>query len=499
MIADRPLSGSGLGTYALIYPFYAKKSLRDQTWATHAESDWLTLTAEAGIPAMLLALFSLGMLCWQIPKLARLSGYEWPLRSAFLAAFFAELLHGLVDVPLHRPELGWWIMLLGGIGFGGAVVVEENRPYPHRTLIALRCQRAIFLASGLAMIVLGSSLLLAEWGRGSAWQPSPFEIHGIRSRLLTLSLKGDPDSLREAIGSCQKAISEHPLQHIFYYQLALLVLQEREDIPRAESLFELERRISPHDPSFVLEQGKVLADRDPKAAAVIWGEALRRRLLLDQLPACIPRAADLLYSMIAEAQGHPALLAQLPTMISSTTTELQMLWYQRPECDPAMIAVALKDRSFMGKLDAHQQDHLIELWFQHHGERSEIEELLAQHPEYAHASSATQASLLAASGQEKEACQLLLKTFHLQIPEISTSMHSAGQDVPGDPLEAARYYLTRGNDLAARRLLAESLQGGGGDREGKDLFLRAILEMRENNWQAAFGTLLEFLHTTHQL
>ncbi len=497
MIAARPVSGSGLGTYALMYPFSAKRSLRDQTWATHAESDWLTLAAEAGIPATLLALFALGVLCWRIPALALLSGREWPLRWAFLSAFFAELLHGIVDVPLHRPELGWWIMLLVGIGFGGAVMAGEN---PRLTILAVRFQRGIFVAGGLAMIFLGDSLMLAEWGRGS--ELPPFATKIVRARLIDLSLQGDKGSLREAIAECQKAICDHPLQHLLYYQLAILVLQEHADIPRAERLFELERRISPHAPSFVFEQGRVLADRDPEGAAGIWREAMRRRLLLDQRPDCmIPRASDLFYSMIAAAQGHPALFAELPALVSSTTPELRMIWYQRPECDPAMIAQAVRDRSFMEQLNSQQQGHLFELWFQHHGERKEIEEFLGQHQEYARVATATRASLLASSGQEKEACRLLVETFHLQIPQITTSIHSAGQDVPDDPLEAARYYLERGNDLAARRLLTESLQAkrDAGDQEGKTLFLRAVLEMRENNWKASVGSLLEFLHTTHQL
>ena len=47
MMADFPLTGSGLGTYRFIFPFYADASLREAT-AIHPESDWLMAEIEAG-------------------------------------------------------------------------------------------------------------------------------------------------------------------------------------------------------------------------------------------------------------------------------------------------------------------------------------------------------------------------------------------------------------------------------------------------------------------
>ena len=121
IIAENPLTGTGLGGSPSVYPFYANKSLRDQSTALHAESDWLTLCAEEGLPALLIVLAMFGFLISQIPKITAHSGREWPLRWAFISACFTEVLHGLVDVPLHKPELGWWVLLLGGVGFGGCV------------------------------------------------------------------------------------------------------------------------------------------------------------------------------------------------------------------------------------------------------------------------------------------------------------------------------------------------------------------------------------------
>ena len=492
MIAAHPVSGTGLGTYAVMYPFYADKSLREQTWALHAESDWLTLCAEGGIPAMFLAFAGVGILCAGIPRMAVLSGKEWPVRWAFLAAFFVELLHGFVDVPLHRPELGWWIMLLGGIGFSGSIGFAKSSP------AVLALQRGVFLTGGLAMIFTGGLLICSGWGWGRPL--SPFASQEERAKILSLFLKGDAVSLQQSFSECKKAISDHPLEHLLYYQLALLTLEMDHNDARAESLFEIERGLSPNDPSFVFEQGKVLAERDPDAAVGIWQEALRRQLVLDRRPsASTPRSPDLFAAMITTAQGHPALFAQLPSL-SSVSPELRMLWYERPECDPELIAAALRDSSFMNELEPRQQGGLIELWRQHHGQRNEIEVFLLQHPEYARVAFATKAALLADSGKAKEACEYLAATFHLKISEAEVPLiQTAGQDVPEDPLVAARYYLERGNNVAARRLLTEAQNSKIKEEyPGEASFLGALLEMRAENWNAALPDLLNFLRATGQ-
>jgi O-antigen ligase len=511
MIADRPVSGTGLGTYALMYPFYAKRSLRGDATALHPESDWLALCAEGGIPALLIAFSALGMLGARIPRLAAHSGHEWPVRWAFIAAFFAEVLHGLVDVPLHRPELGWWVMLLGGIGFSGCAEAGGNH-----TLL-LRLQRGILIVAGAATMIPGGLLIWAEWGGGL--QLPPFDPMAVEKELVNLSIKGDEASLKEAVIRCEQAISDHPLQHFFYFRLAILFIQldklehlyQHDDASRydstqeskvVEALFAVERRLSPNDPSFVFEQGELLADADPEAAAAIWGEALRRRLVLDRNPNCgIPRSSDLFGSMISEAQGHPALFAKLPGLAMNASPELRMLWLARPECDPALIVASVKDRSFMNALNARQQGQVIELWWQHHGRSKDIDEFLSQHPEYAGPAVATRASLLASSGHAKEACLLLMQTFHLPMLEAAgKGIGSADTDVPEDSLAAARYYLLRGNNVAARRLLSEALRGDDGevDRE-QALFLEAILEMRDGNWPAALDLLSQFLRAGGRL
>jgi O-antigen ligase len=61
MIWDYPLTGTGLGTYAFVYPFYARKSI-GEAGAVHPESDWMMIAAESGLPCLICAMLLLGVL-----------------------------------------------------------------------------------------------------------------------------------------------------------------------------------------------------------------------------------------------------------------------------------------------------------------------------------------------------------------------------------------------------------------------------------------------------
>ena len=166
-----------------------------------------------------------------------------------------------------------------------------------------------------------------------------------------------------------------------------------------------------------------------------------------------------------------------------------------------MIAAAVEDGSFMKSLDPRQQGHLIELWSSRTDDKKQIEDFLRQHPQYIRAAAATSASILASAGHQKEACLFLVDLFHLDMPELSSlSVHSAGQDVPLDPLDAAHYYLEKGNEVAARRLVIDALSSEQGTtKEAQALFLKAALEMNEKNWTEALASILDFLRSTKQL
>jgi O-antigen ligase len=497
MVGDYPLTGTGLGTYGLVYPFYAVKSLRDQSTALHPESDWLQLCSEAGLPALALALLGLALLLRKIPALAESSGHAWPVRWAFLAAFLAELLHGLVDVPLHKPELGWWVMILGGIGFSGCGGLNKERP-PGKIPMAL--QRVVFAGGGIAMLVIGAFLILAQWGGGV--HAPPFAPAAARERLVKLFAGGgDPAAASAAIAEARKMIREYPIAHTLRYQLAVMLMftehkekgaEGAEGVEEAKALFLQQQALSPIDPDLPFEQGRALAPREPMTAATFWSEALRRQLELDASPnSAVKRAGDLYYRMIAAAVDNWPLFDRLPAL--AYDNELRMIWLTQPRCGVPQLAEAARDTAFMTTLSPRDQGRIIELWWRRGSpqDRRDVEAFLASHPEYEESAVMTRAAMLAATGRQQEACALLIKARGIPVSlpkegDAPAVIRPAGDDLPADPLEAARYYLDHGNDVAARRSLDEALRR---ESSAEALLLRASIAMRAREWDAALRDL----------
>ena len=493
IITDHPFTGTGLGSYSIIYPFYADKSLRDRSTALHAESDWLTLCAEGGIPSLLIALGALGLLLRGIPNL-KSSGRNWPLRWAFLSAFFAELLHGLVDVPLHKPELGWWVLLLGGIGFGNAAALEVSHG------ISFRIQRVLFILGGLVMIGGGSLLLAAQIGKGPVIPP--IATKEIRNRVLKTFGDGtDPARVRGAVEELREAIALHPMAQQLYYQLAVLLIAVEDRVENAKTLFSVQQAISPIDPDLLFDQGKTLMRLDPEGTAVCWNEALRRQLALDQSPnSPIARTPGLYATMLQAARGQRELFYMLQDL-AAVDPEFRIMWLSNPAADKDSVAKAINDRDFMESLSIKQRGRLLELWWRS-GDKASVINYLDSHPGDAEAAIATRAAVLEFSGKQEQACRMLAEKFAIPIPApMAAGMprRDSGENVPEDPLAAAKYHMNLGNDITVRRLAAEVLKSGDREQRNESLLLISQLEMRAANWSVALRSLLDYLHASGQL
>jgi tetratricopeptide (TPR) repeat protein len=508
IIGDFPVTGTGFGTFSIVYPLYADKSLRGESWALHAESDWLTLCSEAGIPTLFLVFALIVLLIRRIPEMIEHSGREWPVRWALIAAFFAELLHGFVDVPLHKPELGWWVLILGCIGFSTGAGELEPR------VKSLRIQRIILATGGVGIALLGFLLIWSQWLNGpSMFSKAP---KAQRDEVLGLYLesmkKNDPDAAEadsrgaleshaKALDACRKALLTHPLDTNLYYQLALLYLYPGKDVASAMACFNVQRRLTPNDAWMVFEQGKVLRPFDQELAAASWKEALRRQLYLDSLPTCpYPRQTELYERMISEAIGYPYIYQRLYALVADANPKLRMMWFAQRDCQAVNIAQALNDQAFMSRISPKEQGQVFELWLGHGADRAEILDFLNKHPEYSRVAIVAHTSIMASSGQAKEACELVTQTFGIPMTEATAVpvMKAADNDVPDNSLEAARYYMKRGNNVAARRLLSESLRWDG-EKRGEAYRLYAMIEMRDGNWNDALDFLIKYLRSTGQI
>jgi O-antigen ligase len=102
MIAERPWTGSGLGTWRSVYPGFATFDLA--LIANEAHNDWAQWAAEGGIPFSLL----LAILATWLGKASVQS--VWGLGVPMV------LLHAWVDYPLREPALAFlWFAMAGAL------------------------------------------------------------------------------------------------------------------------------------------------------------------------------------------------------------------------------------------------------------------------------------------------------------------------------------------------------------------------------------------------
>ena len=111
MIRNRPLMGSGLGTWQTVYPEFA--TFDNSLFANEAHNDWAQWTAEGGIFfGLALAAVAVGaaILAWRT---------VWGLGVVFVFA------HSLIDYPIREPVIGAILFVL--IGAMIAANVERGR------------------------------------------------------------------------------------------------------------------------------------------------------------------------------------------------------------------------------------------------------------------------------------------------------------------------------------------------------------------------------------
>jgi O-antigen ligase len=100
MIAARPWTGYGLGTFAMVYPEFAR--FDPGAVVEHAHNDWLEWAAEGGWPYAAV---------WM---LLAISAMRPALRSVWGIGVPAIFVHALVDYPFARFGVAAWVFILVG-------------------------------------------------------------------------------------------------------------------------------------------------------------------------------------------------------------------------------------------------------------------------------------------------------------------------------------------------------------------------------------------------
>ena len=242
MIAAAPWCGDGLGNFRALFPFFREASvIQHAVW--HPESDWLWLAFEMSWLGVALAVGIFAIVARDAFPLAR--GTQRRLRTPALVAAIGAALHGLIDVPAHRPGSALLALLLLALARG------DSTPTPARG--------AAWMWRGIGLALLGVA---------TVWLRQPDEL------ALTETLVS-AGRFPEANAAATRMITRAPLDWQGYYARAAVAANEGR-VLSALADFRRARLLEPHHVSVPMEEGRVWARLIPELALPAWEDALRR-------------------------------------------------------------------------------------------------------------------------------------------------------------------------------------------------------------------------------
>jgi len=120
-VEENWLTGTGLGTFTLVYPGVERASQIVSVFANHAHNEYLELWLETGLPGVMLMGFFVGLVLLSFSR----SG----LAEAVFIAIIALMLHSLVDYPLRTFGLAIPFAFF-------AAVILSAKPHPDEEAMA---------------------------------------------------------------------------------------------------------------------------------------------------------------------------------------------------------------------------------------------------------------------------------------------------------------------------------------------------------------------------
>ena len=369
IIREAPLTGTGLGTFALVFPSYRQR-LISASLVLHPESDWLMAAAEMGLPACLClaALCGLVLRAWRPDR----QHPYWPLRWGVFVAAATGLLHGLVDVPVHRAALGWWLLVLVGLALQPGSASSEVVPSS-----SLRLTRVFFAVLGVGALLLGGQLIRAEWLGGPALPP--FAAARAQAEILRTFNQGDPAAAME---QARQAVQRYPLAAPLYYQLGVLLLRFEGTDAEADRAFRLQRLLEPLPPDTARAQGVVWLPLDPARSAALFVEAqARQERLCRAVSTGLEVPASYLRELVRQASGVPQTQELLWATAASRGAEGRLAWLEGADPEPvkARLASLAQDEAFLSGLGASQRRRFLAAWSQK-GDKEALQDFLAVRP-----------------------------------------------------------------------------------------------------------------------
>jgi O-antigen ligase len=127
LILEHPWLGTGVGTFAWIFPGYRPSEISAWGVWDRAHSTPLEIAAEQGIPFALLVFCAVVMIFFALINgvKTRRSGRIYP--AAGLLLILLSTAHSLIDFSLQIPGLALVVFAVVGVGIAQSIVIKKNR------------------------------------------------------------------------------------------------------------------------------------------------------------------------------------------------------------------------------------------------------------------------------------------------------------------------------------------------------------------------------------
>lgn len=482
-VGKHPFLGLGPGNFRYAFQEFRTHTHLVQAMMVHPESDFWWFGVEYGLPALLLLLTGLaGLFARSGPGKNR---EGWITRAGCVSAVVAFLLHGLVDVPGHRPGALMGALLFGGLAFARKRNVD--------LCPASRPDQWFLRGAGALVLLAGSVWTCGIWQK-LAW-PASHAAERAKNEIIRGWQMADP---LQALKSSEVGLRSVPLDSalLFLRGKTMLMFEEMED--QAAIQFARQANLMPYSLYIRLDQGFAWAEWAPHRPERAW-EAYRGALMVAEKFPPEARATQTVLDAFAEACRLAPGLRPLAIGLWQSRPPLYAQWLSLAPTEeflPALAALQAADPDLAG-WDLQARQTLFLAWARK-GDRNELAKELEERDSWREAGWPILAQIYVQQGKKQEAVNLILK--HLPVPALP------GRDFSG--LEAERRWYRSPRDASAAFVLAETRRESG-DAIGARVvlekmterpevpayfwWLRAQVEASEARWDMALGSLQKFI------
>jgi O-antigen ligase len=274
MIRSQPLTGWGTGQFRVVFPQYRSLAANvNGGLHLHPESSWLWMAAESGVPAAATVLI-LGLAVVGCGVRAARKGPDRALRCGLVVAASLPLVHGIVDVPLHRESLLW---------FSGYLLALSG---PFHARGQGGTGRWTWRAAGMVVLAGGAVLLhgavtgrpVTPAGQVEARLKEARRLYALDQAAVAGGveppLPGPVDPLELALSELEAALRIAPLDPRLHGLHGMLALHFDDKDSQVEADFARQRLLSPRWVRLPLVQAEGWKRIRPEESVRLWGVAL---------------------------------------------------------------------------------------------------------------------------------------------------------------------------------------------------------------------------------